>query len=119
MHLAIFSDSTKSDFPDAWADQSALVLFANAKIDLTRHPMDSCARLNVFSIFGAAKIIVPAGTRVVTGGVAHLRRGLGAQPRPRSARKSTSATSPSSAASKSSKPSPRRWRSRRGAVFPY
>jgi hypothetical protein len=70
MHLAIFSDSTKSDFPEAWADQSALVLFANAKIDLTRHPIDSFARLTVFSIFGAAKIIVPAGTRVVTGGAA-------------------------------------------------
>lgn len=70
MHLAIFGDSTKSDFPEAWADQSALVLFANARIDLTRHQIDSAARLSVFSIFGAAKIIVPAGTRVVTGGAA-------------------------------------------------
>jgi hypothetical protein len=70
MHLAIFSDTTKSHFPDEWTEQSALILFGNAKFDLTRQPMDTYARLNVFSIFGAAKVIVPAGTRVVTDGVA-------------------------------------------------
>jgi hypothetical protein len=70
MHLAIFSDTTKSHFPDEWTEQSALILFGNAKFDLTRQPMDAYARLKVFSIFGAAKVIVPAGTRVVTDGVA-------------------------------------------------
>ena len=70
MHLTIFSDATKSDFPDEWAEQSALVLFGNGKFDLTRQPIDSFARLSIFSIFGAAKVVVPAGTRVVTGGVA-------------------------------------------------
>jgi len=32
--------------------------------------MGMLARLDVFSIFGSAKVVVPAGTRVVTGGVA-------------------------------------------------
>ena len=70
MHLAIFSETTKSDFPAAWSAQSALVLFGNATFDLTKQPLDTDARLNVFSIFGAAKVVVPAGTRVVTDGVA-------------------------------------------------
>jgi hypothetical protein len=70
MHLAIFSDTTKSHFPDEWTEQSALILFGNAKFDLTRQPLDAFARLKVFSIFGAAKIIVPPGTRVVTDGIA-------------------------------------------------
>jgi hypothetical protein len=70
MHLALFSDTTKSAFPDEWTEQSALILFSNAKFDLTRQSLDAFARLNVFSIFGAAKIVVPAGTRVVTDGIA-------------------------------------------------
>lgn len=70
MHLAIFSDTTESGFPHEWADQSALILFGNGHFDLTKRPMDEAARLNVFSIFGAAKVVVPAGTRVVTSGLA-------------------------------------------------
>jgi len=70
MHLAIFGDSTASDFPHEWSEQSALILFGNGRFDLTKRPMDSSARLTIFSIFGAAKVVVPPGTRVVTGGVA-------------------------------------------------
>ena len=70
MHRAIFSETTESGFPHEWADQSALILFGNGHFDLTKRPMDVTARLNVFSIFGGAKVLVPAGTRVVTSGVA-------------------------------------------------
>ena len=70
MHLAIFGELTKSDFTGEQAEQSALILFGNGTFDLTKRPMGMLARLNMFAIFGAAKIIVPAGTRVVTGGVA-------------------------------------------------
>ena len=70
MHLAIFGEITKSDFTYEQAEQSALILFGNGTFDLTKRPMGMLARLDVFSIFGSAKVIVPAGTRVVTGGVA-------------------------------------------------
>lgn len=70
MHLAIFSETTKSDFSPERAAQSALVLFGNARFDLTRRPLGLFARLNVLAVFGAAKIIVPPGVQVITDGVA-------------------------------------------------
>ena len=70
MHLAIFSDTVKSHFSEERPDQSALILFGNAKFDLTRQPIDLFASLRVFSIFGSARVLVPPGTQVVTDGVA-------------------------------------------------
>lgn len=70
MHLAIFGETTKSDFPHDQAGQSALILFGNGTFDLTKRPLGLLARLNLCAIFGAIKIVVPAGTRVVTDGMA-------------------------------------------------
>jgi hypothetical protein len=70
MHLAIFGDTVKSHFPTEQARQSALILFGNGKFDLTKRPLGLFARLNVFAIFGAAKIVVPPGTQVLTDGIA-------------------------------------------------
>ena len=70
MHLAIFGETTRSDFSHEQAEQSALILFGSGTFDLTKRPLGLFARLGVCAIFGAVKIVVPAGTRVVTDGAA-------------------------------------------------
>jgi hypothetical protein len=57
--------------PDGWMKQTLVSIFGGAEVDARATPGEG-AVLNFVGIFGGAKVVVPAGARVTTGGFAFL-----------------------------------------------
>src|SRR5262249_21435736 len=68
MHLTIFGGDA-AYFAPHWKSETVIVLFGGARGDLTERPPADGATLGVYAVFGGAKVIVPAGSRVTTSGV--------------------------------------------------
>jgi hypothetical protein len=68
MHLTIFSGDAAYFAPN-WKNETVIVLFGGARVDLTERPPANGATLSVYAVFGGAKVIVPAGSRVTTSGL--------------------------------------------------
>jgi hypothetical protein len=69
MHLAIFGSTDASSFAPDRAREASVVLFGRATLDLAEQPPAPDATLVVVTLFGATKILVPAGSRVLGGGL--------------------------------------------------
>src|SRR4051812_42643871 len=70
MQLAVFSSTNEAGFAREWEEEVAVALFGSVELDLTKRPPALEATLTVASVFGAVKVIVSPGTRVMTHGIA-------------------------------------------------
>jgi hypothetical protein len=68
MHLTIFG-SDAAGFTPRWTNETVVVLFGSARVDLTERPPADGATLGVYALFGGVKVIVPAGSRVTASGL--------------------------------------------------
>lgn len=68
MQLALFGTTDEGGFVPGWLAETVLLLFGGADLDLTKRPPAPDATLTVVAIFGGAKVVVPAGSRVTAGG---------------------------------------------------
>lgn len=69
MQVAIFAEASEAGFAHDWERETAIAVFGSATLDLTRRPPLAAATLTVAAIFGAIKVIVPPGTRVISRGI--------------------------------------------------
>ena len=69
MHLAIFGSTDATSFAPDRAREATVVLFGRATLDLTEQPPAPDATLVAVTLFGATKVLVPAGSRVLGGGL--------------------------------------------------
>jgi len=69
MHLAIFGSTDATSFAPDWAREASVVLFGRATLDLAEQPSAPDAALVAVTLFGATRVLVPAGSRVLGGGL--------------------------------------------------
>ena len=69
MQVALFSSTDEGGLAPAWTNETVIVLFGGTKLDLTKRPPEPDATLTVVAVFGEAKVIVPAGSRLTVRGL--------------------------------------------------
>jgi hypothetical protein len=68
--LAVFG-GRQIRLPDGWSRQTLISIIGGAKIDATATPAEN-ASLTLVTVLGGAEVVVPAGARVTSGGLAFL-----------------------------------------------
>jgi hypothetical protein len=72
VNVGILGGLDRKPIGPGWTKETIVALLGGAKVDLTESPPGPAARLTAIAILGGVEIVVPAGSRVSTGGMSFL-----------------------------------------------